>query len=391
MISSFGYIDGPGYQRSFKLAVELSKLGHDVTFLTSQNGTYKFPYLSNYHGCLKEVAAFDIAPKLFKKLGLSIVAAFIKTVYAINKKYDVVHSDTGHRLSSGIPCWIHKRIHGTKYVSEWWDYYGRYGQYENKPLIWKYTYGYFDNYLEILDKKIADGVIVLSDYTKKRAERIGIDSSRIYVLQGGADVENIKYVSDFRFRKIFNLDADAFVIGCVGISGIEDLVPFLKIMPDLKNKINIKWFSTGKIISFRLKKEYHIGEELIEFGWVDYNKYYQLLSIADAFLLLQRPCEANMAKWPNKIGDYLCAGRVIITNPINDIGCLIKENVDSIIKCDWEDQRNLRNTIIGLYKERADLIETGKYNRQIAKKVSWNKKAKLLEAFYYKILKKHNK
>lgn len=386
MICSSGYINGAGYQRTYKLALELANLGHNVTFLTSQDQKLKFPYTINNKGNLKEVAVFDFMPKKIKGLGLSLIAALIKTIYIINKKYDIVHADAGHRIASGLPCWFHQLIYNTIYVSEWWDYYGKGGQSDNKPLIWKYSYGLVDNWAEVYDKKKADAVIVLSEFTKKRAIEIGVKESKIAIIHGGADVDRIKYVSDKGYRKDYHICENVFLVGCVGVSGIDDLMPFFNILPELRKSMNIQCLTTGKKIDHSMKRKYKIKNELIELGWVNYNDYYKILSTVDVFLLLQKPGKLSFAKWPNKIGDYLSAGRVIITNPINDIKGLIDNEAGSIIPCEWEEE-SLKKAIFKAYDKRIELLKTGKYNRSIAEVNAWIKRAMELEIFYYKTLK----
>lgn len=386
LLSSFGYVDGPGYQRTFKIAKELAQIGHNVTFLTSQNGSHKFPYQIRLQDGVKEVAVFDFMPHKLKKLGLSFVSTFIKIYYIINKKYDVVHADSGHRWASGIPCWVHKSIYGTQYISEWWDYYGKGGQFDKKSVLWRFTYGIIDNILEIYDKKLADGVVVLSQYTMRRAKRKGIVRKRIVIVHGGADIQQIKYIPDSRYRKEYRLDNNDFVIVIVGVTDESDFEPLLSIFSELKKSIRIKIVTTGKYLNTHISNKFNFENDILELGWIDYSDYYKVLSLADMFFLYQPIDNANIAKWPNKIGDYLCAGRVVVTNPVNDVALLINTNNTSIIGCDMSPECLMK--LITLFNEnKAELIQLGRINRIIAESNSWRERSKQLSEFYYKILK----
>lgn len=385
LISSFGFVDGPGYQRTFKIALELSKLGHNVTYLTSQNKPGRFPYSIENRSGIKEVAVFDIAPEKIKKLGLSFIAAAIKTFFIINKKYDIVHADAGHRVASGLPCWVHKIIHNTKYISEWWDFYGKGGQYDSKKALWRYTYGILDNLLEVFDKKYANGVVALSQYTKTRAVRYGINESIIKVIHGGADISQIPYVPDKRFRNDYDIRQEDFVIVLTGVVGENDFGQLLTVLSEMKNKISIKIITTGKLLNDNIITKYSIKNELIQMNWVAYDEYYKILSLADVFYLYQQHNDTHKAKWPNKIGDYLSAGRLIITNPINDIVCLMTEGAESIIDCDMEAEC-IKKVLYNLYEDRSNLIRRGYHNRKIAEELSWTKIARQYEEYYLKIL-----
>ncbi len=385
LISSFGYVNGPGYQRTFKIAQELAQIGHHVTFLTSQNEIGKFPYKVSMRGGVKEVAVFDFAPKKIKKLGLSAIAAVFKIIYIIRNKYDILHSDTGHRLSSGIPCWFHKLFFGSIYLSEWWDDYGKGGQYDNKPFIWRYLYGFIDNYLETYDKKKADGLIVLSEYSKNRALKLGVKKENISIVHGGADIRNIQYVSDHRYRNKYNLKLSDFVIVFVDVTGENDFGPILPLFSELKETIDLKIVTTGRILPKNIRLKHGLSTNFMEFGWINYNQYFEVLSLADIFLLYQTPNRVNKAKWPNKIGDYLCAGRVIITNPINDVSVLNSEKSNSIIYTDMNPVK-LKHIIYKLFNIRNSLLNIGRHNRSLAEQHSWAVRSKQVEQFYYKIL-----
>ncbi len=88
---------------------------------------------------------------------------------------------------------------------------------------------------------------------------------------------------------------------------------------ELRNEKKITWFTTGRKLSQETKQKYNIGNELYEFGWVDYKIYSEVLSCADLFLLLQKDNNINKARWPNKVGDYLAAGRPILVNKMGEL------------------------------------------------------------------------
>jgi spore coat polysaccharide biosynthesis predicted glycosyltransferase SpsG len=389
LISSSGFIDGQGYQRTFHIAEELVSFGHEVTYLTSQHKRYKFPFMINNRNGVKEVAVYDFMPKKIKKLGVSPIAVLFKTLHVLNKRYDILHADAGHRISSGFPCWIHRKIYGTKYITEWWDFQGRGGQFETKSFIWKYSYGLIDNHLEKSDKKKANGVVALSTFTKSRAIDIGVNEKDITIIYGGSDVNNIKYVPDNNeYRRLYGLDKADFVIVLVGVVTSDDFGPILDLLQQLnEKKISVKIVTTGKII----KGLDEFGEDTFkQLGFVDYAEYYKVLSVADIFYLYQAKNDIQKAKWPNKIGDYLAAGRIIIANPINDISVLQNENnIDSLLFIDYNFE-SLYSLLIDLFSKKDKLIEIGRKNRDVAYHISWSKRAKEFEEFYKRILNKND-
>jgi len=127
----FGIKDKSGFGRTFMLASGLAALGNNVTFLTNQNGGFKFPYRSEMRDGVSIISFPDILPDRILQLGFGSISIILKIIYVANKKFDIVHSDD-HRLSAAFPCLWNRLIHNSKYISEWWDFFGRGGQYENK-------------------------------------------------------------------------------------------------------------------------------------------------------------------------------------------------------------------------------------------------------------------
>jgi len=60
-------------------------------------------------------------------------------------------------------------------------------------------------------------------------------------------------------------------------------------------------------------------------GKVPYSSVAEYAAVADIFLLPLENNGMNRARWPNKTGDYLAAGRPMVVNPVGDIAPLLKK------------------------------------------------------------------
>ena len=378
-----------GWGRSFKIASSLTKLGENVTFITLQNKNRIFPYIEEIIQNVKVVSFPELLPSKLKKLGFGFLSIYLKKRYLQDKEFDLLITDTIHRPSSYKIVNYAKKILKIKYISEWWDYYGSGGQYENKNRFFKYFFGYKELKGEIAHRKNVDGIICLSEFTKERAISSGIKEDKLIVVHGGCDVSQIKYYnSSIIHRKKYNIPEDKLVLGFIGINEteIEDLEPFLNVMPELSKQNKICWFTTGQILSKKTKIKYDIGNELIELGWVDEKEFNKVISCADVFLLLQKDNLKNKARWPNKLGDYLSAGRPVLTNPINDIKIFIEKYPEGFILVEWN-----KNSIIAvlyyILNHSSILLKASKINRTIAENSeSWLKKAEIIKSFYEALL-----
>jgi len=388
LFSHYGIKDGDGFGRTFMLARELAALGHDVTLLTSQRGEFTFPLRREERDGVEIVSFPDVVPRSIRKGGIGPLNILLKSAYVLFHKYDIVQSDSGHRPSSGIPCTVHRFFRHSTYISEWWDYFGKGGIQDDQQWWYRAILGIYDSWAEVHNKKIADGVIALSEFTKGRAQDIGVPEERILILHGGADTRTIQYVPDRRNRKKFGIPEDSLVFGFVGINDHEllDLEPFLHAVRVLKESKSICWFSTGRRLSLEARTKYSLGSEYFEFGWIDYEQYSDLLSCADAFVLLSKDTLVNKARWPNKVGDYFAAGRPVVANPFGEIEFYMRASPDAFINVEWSPQ-SIQKEFIALAQDRSKL-KNGRANaRRLAEElISWEIQAQKLDSFYGSLL-----
>ena len=174
-----------GWGRSFSLAKAMAEMGNEVIFLTNKN---KFSVLPSVKVIKKvKVISFpDILPPKFLSAGFGFVSIAYKIIYCATKKFDLVISDLGHR-PTGLPCKVNRIIFNSLYLVEWWDFLGPGGYYNKKPFLFKLLYGRFEIKGEIRDKLKANGVVVLSEFMKRKAESIGVKNVKIIFIEFPAD------------------------------------------------------------------------------------------------------------------------------------------------------------------------------------------------------------
>ena len=391
LFSNIGLFDAPNaaFLRTYYFARELSKRGHDVTLLTNQRKGFKFPYITIVRENLRIIVIPSLLPLKLRKFGYDFISIIIRTIYMLFNNYDIVHSDN-HRPNSFIPVLVHSKIRGSVYIAEWWDYFGRTGQYDAKSKVWKYTIGFFDNYLEKKAVKSARGTVVLSQLLKERAEKLGHSNHSIEIVWGGSDITQIEFVSNSKkFRRNFSIPLEHFVFISTGMGAVEILEykAFFKALNILYNsRKDFVFARTGSPVSEEIRKELNLQDYFIELGFVDYSDYSKVLSCADTFVLIQANNNKNKGRWPNCTGDYLAAGRPIIFNSVGDM-VLFKDTCQigsEVVQIDEIDKLvNQLNTIIESKELNKRNIEIRKFAEN---NFSWKKRAAQLEKFYNKIL-----
>lgn len=392
LFSNYAILDREGFRRSFSLARELATLGNDVTFLTSLPfHEFCFPYKKIDRDGVKILAFPDIVPNSMRRTGFGLLNFILKTLYILFKKYDIYHSDVGHRPSGGMPILFKGFFCNINYVSEWYNHLNKGGQYDNVKGFKKITRGLYDVLFELPEKKRADGVVCLTNYLADRLKEQGFLNNRVCVVNGGSDVRGIKFSSDSNNRSNLGVPEDSLVFGFVGLderSGVDallEIMPFIDALNELSTE-NEKFrdsylITTGWKLPEEFINELKINFNVKEFGWVDYETYGEVLNCADAFVLLQKPTLDNAVGWPNRLGDYVAAGRKTITNPYGDLEIIASIYEELFIEVEYNKDSIKDKLKEYIYSEKM-FAEREKIRSVASNYLSWNQKAKKLAAFY---------
>ena len=386
-VSHYGIKDGGdanGFSRNINLFSELVKFGYEIEFLTTQKTGFKFPYTKEIRSGVTIIAFPEFFPLRFRKGGISPLSTFIKMCYTLFNKADIVYSDTGHRPNSGWPCYVNRFFHKSLYFSDWWEHYSKGGIYDDLPIPNKLTMGQFDNLFEIKNRTLADGCIVISRTLKKRAIVNRISESNILLLNTGSDVTNIPFFKINSQKEKFGISKDTFVIGIVGINREEInnnkyLVEGVKYLNDLGKKTIL--LTTGNIGNEVIENSI-IADKWVHFEWIPYEKFSVVISCADNFALMQIDNLRNRSRFPNKFGDYLSAGRPIISNLIGDLKYYANEFPECFYVVENE---KAFDVLLKAHEEWKNKSVNYEGIRKFAENNSWNNRASLLNDFIKKI------
>lgn len=384
LFSHFGIYKKGGWGRTFPLAKGLVSLGNQVVLLTS-NPKLSILIKTEIIDGVKVIVFPDIIGNKLTSKGYGFLSLFLKIVYVLFNKFDIVHSDVGHRPSSGIPCRVNKRIYKSIYIAEWWDLFGKGGQYDNKGQLYKLFLGWYELKWETKDKIQADGVVVLSEYLKNKALDFK-DEAFITKIHGGANIDNIPYIkNNSRIKKKYGISENCLTFGYLDAydKSLSELVFFIDVLNELRKSIDIKIIVYGVPLKNEIKLS--IGNGLIDFGWIDFTKQSDKFACSDVFIMFKEDNSINNAGWPNKIGEYMACGRPILLNPIGEMVQFAKNHPDGMF-ITRNNRDSIKKVILDIYNRKGDLMRKGELNRIIAEhEMSWNQKSKQLLSFYIRI------
>jgi glycosyltransferase involved in cell wall biosynthesis len=318
---AFAALDEPGGTRHHELARHLARQGHQVTIIASPvsylTGTSEKKELGKR---TDDLGVTIIRSYTFPALHRSfiwrvfsffsfMISSFISGLFV--KKVDLVWGTTPP-IFQGPTAWLLARLKGVPFLLEVRDLWPAFaiavGVLKNKFLI------RLSEWLEGFLYRHADQVIVNSpgfiDHVKSRGADL------VTLIPNGADPEMFDPDSKGSFfRERHHLD-ETFIALYAGAHGMSnDLEIVLKAAEHLKNNdiIRVVLLGSGKEKPHlqTLAKEKGLSNVLF-LPPVPKLEMREVLAAADACLAILKPIEMYKTTYPNKVFDYMAAGRAVI-------------------------------------------------------------------------------
>ena len=318
---AFAALDEPGGTRHHELARYLTQKGHKVTIIASP-----VSYLTG-NGQQKRVRkqVDDLGVTIIRSYTLPalhrsfvwrilsflsfMVSSFVNGLFV--RKVDLVWGTTPP-IFQGPTAWLLARLKGVPFLLEVRDLWPAFavavGVLKNKTLI------RLSEWLERFLYKHADRVMVNSpgyiDHVRTRGAR------EVTLIPNGADPAMFDPEDDgAAFRRAHGLE-DQFVVLYAGAHGLSnDLDVVLDAAALLKDKpaIRIVLLGDGKEKPRLQARATELGLDKVLFlPPVPKSAMSEALAAADACLAILKPIELYKTTYPNKVFDYMAAGRPVI-------------------------------------------------------------------------------
>lgn len=378
IVTTFDY-NGTRWGRNFPLASAFVRNGFDVTMLVTERRRSLKPYVVRDCEGVKVICFNAILPARIRKLpiGIFTTSFFVRMIYVLFHKFDYVYSDCGETPCSGWPCFLGKKLYKSKYLSEYGDLLGKGGYYDLKSKLYKIFFGPYFLWAIHFFRTSADYVIVLSNVMKQHVnDEMGIKDEKVILVPGGSIPEKIQYTEPD------DLDGRPLYLTYIGVDDYEirGILPLLNVIRNkYSNRIKVKLY--GKKLSYNIIDKYSLNDIIVEYGWIDVIEGQDNIRHTDAFLLMRENLLIGAMGWPNKLGDYLSYGRPVMISPYGDLCEFVDRYPEGFIVVNRNNEKEIDNLFESILHSQINLIEMGKYNRQLAENViSWDARIKVLIA-----------
>jgi glycosyltransferase involved in cell wall biosynthesis len=307
------------YHRCFQFARHLVARGHRVDLLTI-SPTERLHFRETVSEGVRVIETPDLLVGM-TRTGWDPYDTWRRARYLKRRRYDLIHA-FDCRPAVILPALTQRDRDGAALLTDWADWWGRGGVIDERPnKLIKLTFEGIETYFEEHYRTHADGLTVISDALQQRALALGVRPDRITHISSGADIEHIQPGDRLAARRALGLPEDGYIVGFSGFVHY-DLALLLAAFDHLaRMRSDVRLLLTGarSPLVARYAQGGGWADRVIEAGVIDYSILPHYHAAVDVFALPFANKLANRGRWPNKIGDYLAAGRPIVSNPVGDI------------------------------------------------------------------------
>jgi len=251
----------------------------------------------------------------------------------LHGEYDIIHTFE-HHPNVSFPIYLTPKKRLPLLISDWCDNYGKGGFRDFYKYRLDFLYrsiGFpLRKWFDFIDKDLkmkSKGITVISNFLLQRAIDMGVKRERALLIRGSVDTDKIKPFPKKMAKRKIGLHNKGKILAFLGTHqpdldlALEALNLILRYKPDTSLLI------IGEKSGIIRDKAFKLGvmNNIIQTGWCSREELPWYLSAADAFLLPMKDNSVNQARWPNKIGEYMAAGRPTVSTKVGDVAELIEE------------------------------------------------------------------
>ena len=313
---------GP-YPKVMELAQGLSALGAEVTVLcTSRRARWRLA--TGMENGVRVVQAPDLLWGRLRQ-GADPWNVLRRWAWARRQPFDVVHAIDSRPVVI-LPALGLRRRTATTLIMSWWDLFGSGGVARDRSgSLYAATGGRVEQLFEERFRLWADAATVISTTLERRLREAGFPGDRILLQRLGCDTRRFQPISKEAARAQLGVPAEGPVLCYVGALAALDLDLFLQGLERAQasqrgrlTTLLVGGPEVGAAAAARVALR-SVPRQPLEV-------VHRYISASDLCLLPLRESPANRARWPSKCGDYLNAGRPVLTTPVGDDADLVRRH-----------------------------------------------------------------
>jgi glycosyltransferase involved in cell wall biosynthesis len=365
------------YYRAMPMAEQLARRGHQVTLLTVSRTQPWQPTWTMMNGirlCETPGLAWGSTGE-----GYGPFDNAYRILHAARHSYDVIHM-FDHKPNATWPGPA-GRARGARLVADWADWWGGPGGVNDTVHRRVPAIARFEAWWEIRSKLLADGVVTISRVLERRALAVGCRRERLLYLPTGAPTERIVPMPREEARRRLNLPPDRRIVGFIGM-GQGDLAMVMQALQQLPG-VWLMVIGEHNPQVLDLAGSLGVADRLWQAGFIPDDQVGIYLACADVMCLPMEDRAANRGRLPNKLLDYLAAGRPVVASPVGDVKEIMETQRVGVLT----DPATFAEALQTLLADAALCRELGFAARRVAETTfGWGLLIDQLEVFYARIV-----
>ncbi|MFC1721658.1 glycosyltransferase [Patescibacteria group bacterium] len=372
------------YWRCLFLGKYLSALGHEIVMICASGENFdpwirKQKVTDNF--TIITLPRFKYHQYLTGQLWRMVISIFQALFY----RYDIFHAFTVAQPQIGVPAWVAKKIRRKAMIVDWDDLWGGGFADAHRNIIKKV--------LTNFERKIpqyADRITYVSSYIGKEIDKLGLGKIATLV-PNGSNIDEIEVLDKNKCRRKLKLDPKKKYLLSMGNTYFESFRILLKAVTKvIKEDPSVKLIMLGQVeIGDHVKDLYEpIKDHIILAGSRPFKEVPFYMGAADVLVLPMDDDPIEYARFPIRFGDYLCAGRPIISNAVGEVKKYI-DKFDCGLATPYDDVKGLAGNITKVLKDSGLAEELGRKARYVAEnELQWKKIAKDMNNVYRSLYRK---
>jgi len=353
------------FWRCWHLGQELARIGHQVSLVTVSRDRRLRPRVEETGG-LRLVESPNLLDLVYGVgPGFGVLGIPYRMVLAARQRFDIVHAFE-HRPNVTLPAILSRALHGSPLVADWADWWSATGDGSGSQEGRMWPVSKVETMAEEFIHLKADWVTTISTVLRNRALSLGIPQGRVQVIPSGAPIDAIRPLDRTLCRRELGISPSTFLLGYVGAIA-RDLDLLFPAMSEIRKRHS--HFKLGIVATAPVHVPSSSENAVVSFGHVPFSKLPPYLGACDAFVLPLKHSMFNWARWPNKFGDYIAAGRPILCSRVGDVARIVEEESCGLT---WSDTSEFLDGVDRLIEDAAGAERMGAAARRVAEgRLSW--------------------
>lgn len=375
---SFNIVGRGTYLRALKLGAELTRIGHTVTLLaTNESG-----------GELRETMVDGVkvvsVPDLLRgslRSGWDVYDTLRRISWLRGQKFDIAHAFES-RPTAIYPA-LYLKDHGAALLTDWCDWFGKGGSVEERPNpVLRAVLRPVETFYEEHFRTRALATTAICTTLFGRALQLGVPEKDILLLPNGFDNPDIHPIDRAEACQALGLSANDFIIGYVGAAFTRDTELMVQAFEQTLQRI-----PTARLIHIgRTNYDLPASNRVLKTGTVDDRTLNLYLAACNIGWLPLRDSNANRGRFPLKLSNMMAAGRPVVATAVGDVATFLERNPVGLLATDTPDSIAEQTVELHRHPKLAEAMGRAAYAVAIDPQNSWVQRVKDLEQLYHRVL-----